>query len=74
MNVDCKTKWKDASHNELPAHNQEVLICVDKVYYIGIYDAPKQIFRVDELLETFFRISERKVYWTEVSQIPKGEI
>ena len=57
--------WNSTSKNELPPDRQEVLISVNGVNYISVYDAAKRIFRTNELLETFFRVSDTEILWTD---------
>jgi hypothetical protein len=57
--------WNSTLKNQLPPDRQEVLISVKGVNYISVYDAAKGIFRTNELLETFFRVADIEILWTD---------
>jgi hypothetical protein len=56
-------KW-NRTIDKVPNDNQEVLICVDGVNYIAKFDANRKRFKVDELLETAFRVDKKELFWT----------
>jgi hypothetical protein len=58
--------WNNSQVDGLPKDREEILISVDGVYYIAMYDEEKKLFRVEnEQKETFFRVNEQVIYWTE---------
>jgi hypothetical protein len=59
-------QWKSTRNGELPVNGQQVIVAVDGVNYVAVYDGGKKIFRVDgEPIETFFRISDHEINWAE---------
>jgi hypothetical protein len=65
-------KWYNTQKDELPLHGQEVLIEVNGVNYICVYDRAKKIFRTNELLETFFKVNENQILWIDNKQWAKN--
>ena len=59
-------KWKSPGRESLPEDKQEVLISVEGVYYVAVFDAVKTLFRVEEeLKETVFRPEDQRIFWSE---------
>jgi hypothetical protein len=58
-------KWKNASLDEHPEHLKVVLVSVEGVYYITIYDSHTNIYRFKDEPESFFSPEEHLIYWTE---------
>jgi hypothetical protein len=58
-------KWKNTLKDKPPEHNQEVLISVDGVYYIAIYDDKEKVFRVQYKKLLIFPANNHLIYWTE---------
>jgi hypothetical protein len=58
-------RWNNAERDDLPAHNEEVLICVNGVYYITIYNSIENNFYLKEEPDTFFTIGKQSIYWTQ---------
>jgi hypothetical protein len=56
-------EWNNSRRDELPHDQQEVIISVNGVNYISTYDSAKRIFRTNELLETFFKVSDVEILW-----------
>jgi hypothetical protein len=60
--------WKNASKHPLPANNQEVLISVDNVKYVAVYDAALGGFITKEEKEKIFLIKSADIYWAEIKK------
>jgi hypothetical protein len=64
-------KWYNANRDELPSHQQEVLISFNGIYYITAYNSSLKRFYLKDEPETFFDLSENAIYWTEFDN-PRG--
>jgi hypothetical protein len=65
-------KWKNANLDELPAHEQNVLIAVDGIYYLTIFDANSKVFRLAGDLKSTFEILETQpIYWLPIDVPPQ---
>ena len=58
-------KWYNAEKDELPSHNEEVLISVNGVYYITVYNRTEDHFYLKEQPDTFFSVGHVPIYWTQ---------
>jgi hypothetical protein len=59
--------WKNANRDPLPTHEQNVLVAIDGVYYITIFDLNHNVFRLAEDLKSCFGIrDEEPIYWLEI--------
>jgi hypothetical protein len=58
-------KWNNTQADYAPADNETVLISVNGVYYITIYDAEHRIFRLRDMLGSHFDPEKETIYWTE---------
>jgi hypothetical protein len=56
-------KWNNANVDNLPSHGQEVLICVDGVYYIAVYDTPNNSFMLNNRSRQVYNPKEVLIYW-----------
>jgi hypothetical protein len=57
--------WKSTNRDALPGHNEEVLLSVEGVNYLTIYDANAGVFRLKEDRNTHFLPCEG-TYWLEI--------
>lgn len=62
--------WKNASKDGLPANSQEVLISVNGINYVAIYNSTGNNFKIKHK-EGVFLINENDIYWAEIS-VPLG--
>jgi hypothetical protein len=58
-------KWKNVLLDELPGHEQEVLISVKGIYYLTKFNAEEKRFYLIEDPESFFELAGNIIYWTE---------
>jgi hypothetical protein len=58
-------KWYNAQRDELPSDGQQVLVSVNGVYYITVFDEKEKKFRLRDQQQTFFHADEYLIYWTE---------
>jgi hypothetical protein len=59
--------WKNATKDGLPQNKQEVLITVDGVNYVAMYNALKNLF--ETTTGTKFKIpDENAIYWQEITK------
>jgi hypothetical protein len=59
-------RWFNAQKDKLPDDGQQVLISVNGVYYICIFNAGERFFAIeDQARETTFNIDDYLIYWTE---------
>jgi hypothetical protein len=58
-------KWNNAQRDELPGDQEQVLISVNGVYYIAVYDATERKFRLRDEWESSFAADDYLIYWTE---------
>ncbi len=58
--------WKNARKDGLPNDNQEVLISVNGINYVAIYNTKENSFKIKHK-EGIFAISENDIYWAEIS-------
>ena len=56
-------KWNNATFDTLPDHGQEVLICVQGVYYIAIYDTSRNGFKLRNEPTQVYNPKEVLIYW-----------
>jgi hypothetical protein len=62
-------KWNNALKDNLPPHQEEVLISVNGIYYYGIFHADKKAFEAElELEKQQFKVGEHVIYWTSVQK------
>jgi hypothetical protein len=67
-------KWKNARNDGPPRDKEQVLISVEGVYYIAVYDAQDRSFKVYDHLESFrFHIDKQAIYWTVFTD-PVGSV
>ncbi len=59
-------KWKNAKHDDLPLHDQEVLITVDGINYIATYDKVNKAFKVNNDPGFVFSSNNKTIYWVEI--------
>ena len=58
--------WKSTQNNELPPPGKEVVISVNGVNYISVFQADKNLFKVEgEMMDTSFRVEDHVIYWSE---------
>ncbi len=68
-------KWYNAHKDLLPAHEQQVLISVNGVYYITTYDCKNQAFRLLMQPENYFGLTdEATLYWAEFRNEPQLDL
>lgn len=60
-------KWKNASIDDPPKNNQDLLIVVNGVYYVAYYCMPRNIYCLKDFPEVFFKPDECLIYWSEAS-------
>ncbi len=61
-------KWNNALRDKLPKNGQEVLICVEGVYYVARFDSNAKSFRLVGDPSTSFEISSmHTIYWIEIT-------
>lgn len=58
--------WKNARKDGLPRDNQEVLISVNGINYVAIFNSKQNSFKIKHK-EGVFAISEFDIYWAEIS-------
>jgi hypothetical protein len=58
-------KWKNAIIDKPPQSGQDVLICVNGVYYIATFDSEIPVFKLKEEPTASFDPNEHLIYWTE---------
>jgi hypothetical protein len=59
--------WKNSTIDELPKHSEEVLISVNGVNYIAIYNAVQKGFELRETKNLFLiENKEPIIYWKEI--------
>ena len=64
--------WKNTALDNFPEHEQNVLISVEGVYYMTIYDANQKVFRLtDDLNSTFDPAEFQSIYWLPIDQYPQ---
>lgn len=61
--------WKNSSKGHLPANNQEVLISIDSVKYIAVYDAIEKGFHLKDQKIKFFSVKNHNIYWMEIQKL-----
>jgi hypothetical protein len=60
-------EWHSTRVDKLPLDKQMVLISVDGVNYIAVFDSIRKIFGVDENQTTrVYRSDLNHLYWTEL--------
>jgi hypothetical protein len=59
-------KWKNAKKDDLPPVGKEVLISVDGVYYIAVYQDTDEAFRVRNREWLKFLLADHLIYWAEL--------
>jgi hypothetical protein len=65
-------KWKNANRDELPKHDQDVLISVDGVYYIAFFDEGVKAFRIRNQMGLIFEIGGTDaIYWMNFESPPQ---
>jgi hypothetical protein len=58
--------WKNSSKDELPDHAQEILVCINGVYFIAVYNSGEKTFE-DTMSQTCFWVShDNPIYWSEL--------
>jgi hypothetical protein len=57
-------RWYNAQRDELPVDSETVLLSVNGIYYITVYDAGERIFRLRDQIGTYFKPGEDLIYWT----------
>jgi hypothetical protein len=62
-------KWKSAHKSELPKNGEQILISVDGIYYLAVYEAELGLFRPRGERNVFFNPLENLIYWTEVEKV-----
>jgi|GEM_PF-3048367 len=60
--------WKNSTIDELPQHGEEVLISVNGVNYIAVYNAAKMGFEVRQT-KNLFSIENKDpiIYWKKIT-------
>jgi hypothetical protein len=66
MSVVSQIKWLNAAKDGRPVHMQQVLVCVNGVYHVTLYDEQHKKFRLMENPRSFFSPENQVIYWTEV--------
>jgi hypothetical protein len=61
--------WKNSGKGHLPVNDQEVLISVDNIKYVAVYDAVSKQFVVNDQKAKAFPVQNHVVYWTEIKKI-----
>jgi hypothetical protein len=49
--------WKNVHRDQLPEHDEEVLLSMKGVYYLTTFDGNQNVFRLKEEPESFFEIT-----------------
>jgi hypothetical protein len=49
--------------DEPPRHGQEVIICVNGVYYLAVYHAESDCYRLSDPSEIIFDPKQYLIYW-----------
>jgi hypothetical protein len=61
--------WTNSIIDGLPQHNQEVLISVNGINYIALYNADKMGFTVRDMEKLFFiNNNEQPIYWKKITK------
>jgi hypothetical protein len=60
-------KWKNTLNDDLPPHNQDVLISSDGIYYTATYDAVEMRFKLKYEIGKFFPVKNAVIYWKPLS-------
>lgn len=58
-------RWYNAQRDELPKDEQILLVSVNGIYYITVYDAKEKLFRLKDQIGIYFRPEDDLIYWTE---------
>ena len=58
-------KWYNAQRDTLPKDKQTVLISVNGVYYIAVFDKEGNNFSLKDRPSLQFNADEYLIYWTE---------
>jgi hypothetical protein len=58
-------KWYNANIDLVPADGQEVFVFNSDIYYVSIYDAKENLFRLRDDKKSFFDPRKNLIYWTE---------
>ena len=57
--------WNNASIDPPPQNRQDIIICVNGVYHLAVYEAEKDLYRLSSDGETAFDPKESLIYWME---------
>jgi hypothetical protein len=58
--------WNNTQGDGLPGNEEEVLIAVEGVYYIALFDKIRKTFFVnEEQKQKSFKVGDHQIYWTE---------
>jgi hypothetical protein len=61
-------KWNSTQRDKLPKDAQEVLISVEGINYVAVYNKEKDIFTVTIPKKITYKASDSLIYWTEYSR------
>lgn len=61
------TNWKNTLNDELPSDKQDLIVSVDGVYYMAVYDAAGQRFTLKYEIGAFFSVENTSIYWKELT-------
>jgi hypothetical protein len=62
--------WHNAQKDAPPANNQVVLVSVDGVYYITVYDVDRDVYVLRDDKKQYFDPAEQPFYWIPVTDAP----
>jgi hypothetical protein len=66
-------KWKNTDSNFLPGHGMRVLISVEGIYHIAVYNNEQRLFEVEDGQLAFSSdVAGGAVYWTDIHE-PNSE-
>jgi hypothetical protein len=64
-------KWFNSKENELPEHDQKVLISIDGVYQSARFDKVLKGFQIND--GGYFLVKHTQIYWTTDFTDPQPE-
>jgi hypothetical protein len=66
-------KWYNALVDQSPKHHQQVLVSVDGIYYMAVYDEEKNYFVSDDEDQNILNSKSGVIYWTHLMVPGKGD-
>jgi hypothetical protein len=67
MSKALKMNWLNAKVDGSPNHNEEVIISVEGVYHVAVYNAKNKAYISAKNKKQSFKASEENIYWAKIT-------